>query len=352
MEHRSPDPQRVFLSILPAQRTERRIALAVVLASLAISLATAPFAQVKLPRMDAFIPIYESALTFNDLITAVLLFGQFTILRSRAILLLACAYLFTGLMVVAHMLSFPGLFAEGGLLGGGPQTTAWLYFIWHAVFPLLVMIYALQPRVGTEPRQDCAAGCAFSWHRRDRARCRRRRCRADNGGPWPAAGDHGRQRLYTGHQSRRGRRSWLLSLVALGLLWRRKPHSVLDLWLMVVMFAWFCDVALSAVAECRPLRSWLLFRPHLRLCRDQLCPRRPVAGDPGALCAAGAVAGSGARHPAEGEAELEQRMPSGRASSRPRSPNASRPRRPCARRRSWRPSAAWPAASPTTSTTC
>ena len=107
MEHRSPDPQRVFLSILPAQRTERRIALAVVLASLVISLATAPFAQVKLPRMDAFIPIYESALTFNDLITAVLLFGQFTILRSRAILLLACAYLFTGLMVVAHLLSVP-----------------------------------------------------------------------------------------------------------------------------------------------------------------------------------------------------------------------------------------------------
>ena len=65
MEHRAPDPQRVFLSILPAQRTERRIASAVVLASLAISLATVPFAKVQLPKVDAFIPIYESALTFT-----------------------------------------------------------------------------------------------------------------------------------------------------------------------------------------------------------------------------------------------------------------------------------------------
>ena len=246
MEHRSPDPQRVFLSILPAQRTERRIALAVVLASLAISLVAAPFAQVKLPRVDAFIPIYESALTFNDLITAVLLFGQFTILRSRAILLLACAYLFTGLMVVAHMLSFPGLFAEGGLLSGGPQTTAWLYFIWHSIFPLLVMVYALQPRVGTEPAMEMApraallAGIGASLVAVIAAVALTTAGHAllppvmDGNGYTPAI-----KAIVT--------TVWLFSLAALGLLWRRKPHSVLDLWLMVVLCAWLCEVALAAV---------------------------------------------------------------------------------------------------------
>jgi hypothetical protein len=40
---------------------------------------------------------------------------------------------------------------------------------------------------------------------------------------------------------------WGLSLVALMLLWRRRPHSVLDIWLMVVMCAWLFDIALSAV---------------------------------------------------------------------------------------------------------
>ena len=40
---------------------------------------------------------------------------------------------------------------------------------------------------------------------------------------------------------------WILCLVALGLLWRRRPHTVLDLWLMVVLCAWVFDVALSAL---------------------------------------------------------------------------------------------------------
>jgi signal transduction histidine kinase len=40
---------------------------------------------------------------------------------------------------------------------------------------------------------------------------------------------------------------WLLSLAALYALWRAKPHSVLDLWLMVVMCAWLCDIGLAAV---------------------------------------------------------------------------------------------------------
>ncbi len=40
---------------------------------------------------------------------------------------------------------------------------------------------------------------------------------------------------------------WLLSLAALGLLWFRRPHSVLDVWLMVVMVSWLFDIALAAV---------------------------------------------------------------------------------------------------------
>jgi hypothetical protein len=65
----------------------------------------------------------------------VLLLGQFGFLRSRAMLVLACGYLFTALAATAHMLTFPGLFAPGGLLGAGPQSTAWLYMFWHGGFP-------------------------------------------------------------------------------------------------------------------------------------------------------------------------------------------------------------------------
>jgi PAS domain S-box-containing protein len=40
---------------------------------------------------------------------------------------------------------------------------------------------------------------------------------------------------------------WALSLLALGVVWRRRRHTVLDLWLMVVLCAWLCDIALAAV---------------------------------------------------------------------------------------------------------
>src|SRR5207245_2400611 len=73
----------------------------------------------------------------------VLLFSQFAILRSRALLLLASGYLFTAAAAMVHALSFPGLFAPAGLLNAGPQTTAWLYQIWHIGFPILVLGYAL-----------------------------------------------------------------------------------------------------------------------------------------------------------------------------------------------------------------
>jgi len=31
------------------------------------------------------------------------------------------------LLTIVHALTFPGLFAPAGLLGAGPQSTAWLY---------------------------------------------------------------------------------------------------------------------------------------------------------------------------------------------------------------------------------
>src|SRR5690606_2178929 len=40
---------------------------------------------------------------------------------------------------------------------------------------------------------------------------------------------------------------WACSIAPLVLLWRRRSRSVLDLWLAVVMCAWLCEIALSAV---------------------------------------------------------------------------------------------------------
>src|SRR5882757_9065833 len=137
------DERNIFLSTLPATDRDRAWALAVVGVSLVLFICAALYATVPLAPVPAFIASYQSALAINDLITAVLLFSQFSILRSRALLLLASGYLFTAFAAVVHALSFPGLFAPTGLLAAGPQTTAWLYQIWHIGFPILMLGYAL-----------------------------------------------------------------------------------------------------------------------------------------------------------------------------------------------------------------
>jgi len=238
--------QRVFLSILPAQPGDRRIALAVILIGLLVFAATAPFAQTQLARVDAFIPIYESALIITDLITAVLLFGQFSILKSRAMLVLACAYTFTGLLIIVHMLSFPGLFAEAGLFGSGPQTTAWLYMFWHGGFPLLVIAYALQPRPGENGEISMSPGRAILLGIAAVAAI------VVVLGILATAGNALLPPIMSGNHYTplmRGVISSVLlpNLLAIFLLWRRKPHSVLDLWLMLVLGAWLCDIGLAVV---------------------------------------------------------------------------------------------------------
>src|SRR5262245_11592577 len=141
MAHDPSPEDMVFLSTIPAGPGQRRIALAVVVIAAVLFVIGLPFASVQLPEVWAFIPIYESWLVIIDAITAVLLFGQYAILRSRALLVLATGYLFTTAMTTAHALSFPGLFAPTGLFGAGAQTTAWLYTFWKVGFALFIIAY-------------------------------------------------------------------------------------------------------------------------------------------------------------------------------------------------------------------
>ena len=241
------DEHRAFLSTLPAGRGERRLALGAVLVSFGVFVAAAPFAKVPLPPVWAFIPVYQSALVVNDLITAILLFGQFGILRSRALLALASGYLFTACMAVAHGLTFPGLFTPTGLLGAGPQTTAWLYMFWHGGFPLLVIAYARlkdDERAPDGPRGRPGGAVLSSVAAALVAAVGMTLLATAGQGALPAIM---RGNNYTPAMIFVVSAVWALSLLALVVLWRRRPQSMLDLWLMVVMCAWLFDIALAAV---------------------------------------------------------------------------------------------------------
>ena len=242
------DDRGVFISTLPATSRERAAALAVVGVSSILFAFAVPFAGVPLTPVPAFVASYQAALAINDLITAILLFSQFSFLRSRALLLLASGYLFTAAAAIVHALSFPGLFAPTGLLGAGPQTTVWLYMVWHGGFPLLVLGYALLKgedggaKITGSPGRailECALAVAVAMlavvyittSRHDLL-------------PTLLSGGH-----YTSTMIGVVSAVWCLSLAAVLVLWFRRPHSVIDVWLMVALCAWLFDIALSAIVN-------------------------------------------------------------------------------------------------------
>jgi PAS domain S-box-containing protein len=100
------------------------------------------FARTPGPVIAPFLPAYVAAVMIVDGITAYLLFRQFAAAKAPSFAVLGGAYLYTTLIVVPHVLTFPKVFSPTGLLGAGPQTAVWLWALWHAGFPLLVLCYA------------------------------------------------------------------------------------------------------------------------------------------------------------------------------------------------------------------
>jgi signal transduction histidine kinase len=235
------------LAIVPAPRAAQRWALATCAALFAAFCALIPFARVPAPRVEAFISIYDSALALNNLVTAGLLLVGFSRSRLRAVLILASGYLFASLMALPHMASFPGLFSGNGLLGSGPQTSAWLVALRHGGFPLFVIGYALvkghearsaqpRPHRGGDVVSAAAGAVAAVLLLTLLATAGHQLL------PRIISGDS-----YTTTMITVSVLVWLLSLVALTILGSRPPYSILDLWLIVVLCAWVFGIALSMI---------------------------------------------------------------------------------------------------------
>ena len=255
------DGKQFILSSLSPGRAQKRLALAVALALLvAFFVTTGPLSTIQLARIDFFVPAYATAIFVNNSITAVLLFAQFSILRSRAHLVIASAYLFTSLMLIPWVLTFPGVFAPSGLLGAGRQSTAWLYILWHAGFAMLVITYALLKDADSAKRlRRSSAGAAILLSVAVTAAVV---CAATF---LVIAGDPLLPRIMV--DTVRDSPLWayaagllaLLSVLALIVL-RVRWHSVLDLWLMVVMCAYVTELCLSAFFSTRFSIGWYVGR--------------------------------------------------------------------------------------------
>ena len=245
------DQDGIVLVDLPAGQTQRRTAFAVALVLLGSAAVATPFAGVQLRQFEAFIPVSQTFIFVNDLITSVLLIAQFVIVRWRAILVLASGYLFTALVDITQLLTFPGTFTPTGLLGAGLQTTGWLYEFWHSGFPIAVIFYVMLKNQAPETRvshQSTRTAVATSVAVV---------IAMVLGLSWLAiAGDQYLPKLFLdrSRQTPAAPYFWgvvfLLSTVALLMLWFRR-RSVLDLWLMVAMCAWLLDIFIQTLAGSR-----------------------------------------------------------------------------------------------------
>lgn len=241
------EEEQLILSTVSPGAAQKRLALTVVLSLVSIFflITEGPLGNIRTTPIAAFVPAYATAMLVCDSITAILLFVQFSILRSRAILVIATGYLFTALILVPWILAFPGVFKPDAGLIGGLQTTSWLYFSQHAGLPLFAIVYALLK--GTSADNDL----------------RRRRAMSSivlsvvlTIGLVSAvtfvcvAGEALLPRVVL--DSRHLSPLWpyagapvaLLSLSGLLVLWKR-GRSVLDLWLMVVMCLYTIEIPLS-----------------------------------------------------------------------------------------------------------
>ncbi|MFZ0355351.1 MAG: ATP-binding protein [Pseudolabrys sp.] len=229
----------------PATPWHRRLAFAVIVVSLVAYGAAAPFATIPLPRIDSFIPTMMAIVFVTDLVTALLLYGQFLTTGSRALLVLASGYLFSSLIVIPFALTFPGAFAPTGLLGAGSQSAAWLNVSFRFGFSAAIIGYALlipgkhtKGSIELSPRPAIFSSvaiviivvCALTLA--------------------VTAGHDLMPRLLSdsilplGHYA--NGMIALTSVLALLLLWSR-GKSALDLWLMVAVCALAMETSLTAL---------------------------------------------------------------------------------------------------------
>jgi len=187
------------------------------------------FGTTQLQQIEGFIPATEFVIFVSDLFTAALLLSHARIIGSHRLLVLACGYLFSALIVVSHALTFPGAFAPFGLLGAGLQTTPWLFIFWHLGFPASIIGYAcLKDEKRTLPPSTIYWSAALvvllalllTWI-----------VTVHHDILPPLFVD---RRTLTSLGNHVTGIDFLTSLLALTLLWRRRK-SVLDLWLTVAL---------------------------------------------------------------------------------------------------------------------
>ena len=236
----------IVIAAMSISARERRIAFGVIVVLAIIDVITVLFGNVQLARVDAFIPVIQTVMCVVDLVTAALLFAQYAIHPARAVLAVASGYVFSGLFAFVQTLAFPGAYAPTALVGDGTNSAAWFFVLWHTTFPLSLVLYALTKDKGVAANLTggsigrniastiayvLAATAALTWLVVD--------------------GFKYLPNLYVNLAQQTLLASyvdiflWAVNIITFVLLFVRR-RTVLDFWLMIVLFAWWPNFLVAA----------------------------------------------------------------------------------------------------------
>ena len=255
---------RSLLSDVPPTRGQARFSVWICGLLVVALFITIPFAHIPLPSTGPLLQAYATAIVFNDLLTAALLLALYSAQRSVALLILASGYILVGLLAVPWVLTFPGVVAELGLFGAGQQTTASIAALRRVGFPVFVLAYALlkdgfNAEDGPKAQRSwpsillrVSAVSAFALGSTIVI------IKHDANMPALMAGRMQASALWTYVAAI----STALYILAIVVLWARL-RSVLDIWLLVVLFTLLIEIILlSYISSGRLSVGWWAGRAY------------------------------------------------------------------------------------------
>jgi signal transduction histidine kinase len=238
-------------------RNDFRFALAIVGLLFGALILILPVRDIPLHEVKAFIPAFDALMLLCEIIIAFLLFGQASLFRSRALTVLASGYMFVALLHITHALTFPGAFAEKGLLGAGLNTAVWTTAIRRAAFPIIVALYVLLDRPGSpESFETAKPATRIGW-----GVCSAFALAAAATVATTLGHDLLPSLLFDRYQViyspmlRLTVVSIVLTIVAMVMLLRKRV-SVLDMWLLVALSGWLAQSLLNLPLKTRFTVGW------------------------------------------------------------------------------------------------
>ncbi len=232
----------LLISTAPTRPADRYVAILILWVS-AIGFAVAvPFAAEAWPRMVAFVQSDDTGLALVDVITATLLIGQFVQLRAQSLLVLSCGYTIAGLLAVTHLLASAEILQINLPRLANSETATWLFVLWHCLFPIFVMLYAIVSRAGRDTIVDPKRVPAMVGYSMLIAAAIVTACLTVAILAPPFQADPIQGNLIAAGTA------WAVTVICLAVLYvKTRARRVLDLWLCVVLFAWVLDISLGGL---------------------------------------------------------------------------------------------------------